>query len=109
MLSIPDIWRMACTTSILKPHKPADQAKSYIPISLLSPVAKLMESFLLPTHTRSFHTASQQHGFLKTHITTTALQTIHQQIIDDLNKKRPCEGTILIALDLSKAFDTISE
>ena len=42
------------------------------------------------------------------HSTTTALTAITTQIAHGLNQQRPCERTVLVALDLSKAFDTVS-
>ena len=41
------------------------------------------------------------------HSTTTALHVIHEQISRGLNQKRPCSRTVLAALDLKKAFDTV--
>ncbi|XP_039962846.1 uncharacterized protein LOC120776355 [Bactrocera tryoni] len=37
-----------------------------------------------------------------------ALSVINAQIVRGLNQKPPCERTILVALDLSKAFDTVN-
>ncbi|XP_039948609.1 uncharacterized protein LOC120766928 [Bactrocera tryoni] len=37
-----------------------------------------------------------------------ALSAINAQIVRGLNQKPPCERTILVALDLSKAFDTVN-
>ncbi|KAM7357993.1 uncharacterized protein ACRADG_003117 isoform 1-T3 [Cochliomyia hominivorax] len=40
--------------------------------------------------------------------TTTALTTVTTQIAHGLNQQKPCERTIMVALYLSKAFDTVS-
>lgn len=53
------------------------------------------------------HLAEQQHGFRKNRSTTTALHHITDHIQRGLNEKRPNKRTILVALDLSKAFDTV--
>ncbi len=52
--------------------------------------------------------AHYKRGFRKMHSTTTALTAITTRTSQGLNQQRPCERTILVALDLSKAFDTVS-
>ena len=44
---IPKIWRRATVVAILKPHKPADDSKSYRPISLLCVPYKILETLYL--------------------------------------------------------------
>ena len=51
--------------------------------------------------------ASPQHGFRKAHSTTTAMHHITRKICDGINQKKPPHRTILVAIDLSKAFDTV--
>ena len=46
-LAIPSIWRKATVIALLKPNKPANEAKSYRPISLLCIPFKLLEHLLL--------------------------------------------------------------
>ena len=41
-LSIPNLWIISRFIPILKPNKSPDQSRSYRPIYLLSPLAKLM-------------------------------------------------------------------
>ncbi|KAI5755231.1 hypothetical protein M8J77_015233 [Diaphorina citri] len=107
-LAIPDIWKTARIIPLLKPGKDANDSKSFRPISLLSPVAKLLESILLPCITDNITLAEHQHGFRKNFSTTTALHMLQNQISNGLNQERPCERSIMVALDLSKAFDSIS-
>ena len=106
-LVIPDIWKVARIIPILKPDKSATNGESYRPISLLSPVAKVLESLLLPSLKQHFVLAPHQHGFRESYSTTTALQEITSKIANGLNQRRPPERTIVAALDLSKAFDTV--
>ncbi|GAB0099134.1 hypothetical protein DMENIID0001_149740 [Sergentomyia squamirostris] len=106
-LTVPDAWKRARVIPILKPGKPANRGSSYRPISLLSPLAKVMESTLLSWLKCNFQLADHQHGFRELHSTTTALQIIQKKISDGLNQKKPCARSILVALDLSKAFDTV--
>ena len=105
---IPALWKTGRIIPILKPGKPSDQGKSYRPISLLSPLAKTLESILLPIITKAIPFASHQHGFRKGHSTTTALQEINNHIDQGLNQKRPVERTVSVAIDLSQAFDTVN-
>lgn len=92
----------------MRPNKPADTAKSYRPISLLSQVAKLLESLLLPNLACQLKFADHQHGFRKGHSTTTALHIILDAIQHGLNQRKPNQRSVLVALDLSSAFDTVS-
>ncbi len=93
--------------SLLKSGKPANKGESYRPITP-SPVVKTLKALLLPTFTHHLSLADHQHGFRKVHSTTTALSVINAQIVHGLNQKPPCDRTILVALDLSKAFDTVN-
>ena len=104
---IPGIWKQGKIIPLLKPGKPADQGSSYRPISLLSPLAKILESLLLPAINDSIQLVNHQHGFRKARSTTTALQDIKSHITNGLNKKKPVDRTISVAIDLSKAFDTV--
>jgi uncharacterized protein (UPF0147 family) len=107
-LQIPSIWKVARVIPLLKPGKPAEDGGSYRPTSLLSPVAKLFEALLLEIITAHTKLAPHQHGFRKGHSTVTALHRIQDQICNGLNQKRPCSRSIMVALDMSKAFDTVS-
>ena len=105
---VPEAWTMGRVVPLLKPGKDASKGESYRPISLLSPVAKTLEALLLPSIRESYPVADHQHGFRKQHSTTTALHAISTHISRGLNQNRPCDRTVLVALDLSKAFDTVS-
>lgn len=67
-----------------------------------------MESLLLPYINNNIQLAEHQHGFRKNRSTTTALHLIQNQVRTGLNQKKLCARTILVALDLSKAFDTVT-
>lgn len=107
-LGIPSLWKVGRVIPIIKLNKPVDQSKSYRQISLLSPVAKLLESLLLPTMTDHLTLAFHQHGFRKGHSTTTALHLVLDAIQFGLNQRKPKQRLVLVALDLSSAFDTVS-
>ena len=105
---IPPIWKVGRIIPLPKPGKPENEATSYRPISILSPVAKLAESLILPTMKAHLLPAAHQHGFRKLHSTTTALHAIHHQVTTGLNQKKPASRTLMVAIDLSKAFDCVN-
>lgn len=105
---IPQIWKLAKIIPIPKPNKDPNNGTSYRPISLLSPIAKTLEKIILPSLTSNIPQIKQQHGFKASHSTTTALQQLTNQIKQGFNKKLPPERTIVVSLDLSKAFDTVN-
>jgi hypothetical protein len=105
---IPQIWKLAKIIPIPKPNKDASLGTSYRPISLLSPIAKLIEKILHPYLTDNIQPTEHQHGFKTGHSTVTALHQITNHITTGFNQKRPPKRTITIALDMSKAFDTVN-
>ena len=105
---IPSIWKTARIIPLLKPGKPDDTGKSYRPVLLLSPLVKALETLLLPTLTEHLPMVDHQHGFQKGRSTTTALYEIEFHITRGLNKRKPVDRTVLVALDLRAAFDTVN-
>ena len=55
-----------------KAFKPASKGKSYRPISLLSPVVKILVALLPPAFKRHFQLSEYQFGFREDHSITTA-------------------------------------
>jgi hypothetical protein len=104
---IPAIWKKAVIIPIPKPGKAAGVSTSYRPISLLSPCVKVLERLLLPYLTSSIPSSPTQHGYKAFHSTVTALFPIVTNIAIGLNKDKPASRTALVALDISKAFDTV--
>ena len=105
---VPKLWKVGKIVPLLKPGKPADKGPSYRPISLLSPAAKTLESLILCPLQDSATLAPHQHGFRKGRSTQTALQEISTHITDGLNRPKPRHRTVMVAIDLSKAFDTVN-
>ena len=105
---IPPLWKVGRIIPLLKPGKPSDEGTSYRPISLLSPAAKTLEALVLKEIQDAIPLADHQHGFRKGRSTATALQEINTHIQQGLNKKKPADRTVLVAIDLSKAFDTVN-
>ena len=81
--------------------------QSYRPIALLSPVAKLFEKRILPDFEKCIQLEDHQHGFRKWRSTTTALNCLNHNIKSGLIKCKPCHRTLMVALDLKAAFDTV--
>ena len=79
---------------------------SFHPISLLSPPAKTLESIIMSELQQSITLAPHQHGFRRS--MQMALQEISDYVTDGLNRPKPRHRTVLVAIDLSKAFDTDS-
>ena len=105
---VPMVWKTGRIIPLLKPGKESNKGPSHRPISLLSPSAKILESILKPTIEESMELKDHQHGFRKGRSTTTALQQISDHITNGLNMKKPVNRTVLVAIDLSKAFDTVN-
>jgi RNA polymerase subunit RPABC4/transcription elongation factor Spt4 len=105
---IPHIWKLAKIIPIPKPNKDPNSGPSYRPISLLSPIAKTMEKVLLPHITPGLPDIKHQHGFKTMHSTTTALHQLTNQITQGFNQAQPPLRTVVVSLDLSKAFDTVN-
>jgi hypothetical protein len=104
---IPQIWKLSKIIPILKPSKDPNDSSSYRPISLLSPLIKTLEKVLLTFISNEIPNIEHQHGFKKKHSTATALHNITDSIIKGFNDKRPPKRTILVSLDMSKAFDSV--
>ena len=104
---IPALWKVGRVIPLPKPDKDPEQAKSYRPLALLSPVAKLVEKLILPDFEKSIQLQDHQHGFKKLRSTTTSLQCLNHNIKSGLNKCKPCHRTLMVALDLKAAFDAV--
>ena len=104
---IPACWKLAIIVAILKAGKPASLGSSYRPISLLSPAAKVLERLLLPHITTAFPLSPSQHGFRPRRSTTTALLPLSHAVATGFNRRKPPSRSIALAIDFSKAFDSI--
>ena len=105
---MPHIWKLAKIIPIPKLNKNLGESTSYRPISLLSPIVKTLEKTILPEITQNITNIHHQHGFKTNHSTTTALHKITNTITAGFNKKQPPDRTIVVALDMSKDFDTVN-
>lgn len=105
---IPAIWKTSTIIPLLKPNKDPKQQKSYRPVSLLCPPVKVLEALLLPIITEHLPPAHHQHGFRPKRSTVSALLHLTNTIADGFNEKKPPKRTIVAAIDLSSAFDTVN-
>ena len=104
---IPEIWHKAIIIPILKPGKENNIGKNWRPISILCPAANALEKLLLSktlTHI-PFHYA--KHGFRPKHSTYTGLSTTTADIAAGFSRKQPAYRRVLVALDLTAAFDNV--
>src|SRR6476469_1672459 len=67
-----------------------------------------MEKIILPYITANIPNNPHQYGFKTQHSTSTALHQLTNQITQGFNKPQPPDHTIVVFLDLSKAFDTVN-
>ena len=101
-------WKLANIVPIPKPNKDTNKGTSYRPISLLSVIAKTLEKSLLPYITANIPNTPMQHGYKTQHSTVTALHTLNNTVAKGFNQMAPPALIITVALDMSKAFDTIN-
>ena len=104
---IPAIWKTSIIIPLLKPVKPTNKSASYRPISLFCPAVKILEKCLLPILQEHLKTAKHQYGFRPRHSTVTALNELSTAIADGFNQQKPAARTVLVALDLSKTFNSV--
>ena len=102
------MWKLANIIPIPKPNKDTNMGTSYRPISLLSVVAKTLEKCLLLYITANITQTPTQHGYKAQHSTFTALHTLNNTVAKGFNQMAPPARTITVALDMSKAFDTVN-
>ena len=105
---IPQIWKNSIVVPLLKPGKAAELSNSYRPVSLLCPSIKIFERLLLPTLQECLEIPDHQHGFRAQRSTVTALDVLNQDITAGFNQPKPMHRTILLQLDMSKAFDMVN-
>ena len=105
---LPNRWKLATITPILKKGKKANDPKSYRPISLTSCVGKLCERIL---NTRLYWwlessglITQNQAGFRAKSRTEDQLFRLSQRIIDGFQKG---EHTTAVFVDLQQAYDRV--
>ena len=102
---IPHIWKLANMVPITKPNIYIDKGTTYRSIFLLSVIVKALKKSLLPYITANITT---QHGYKIQHSSETTQHTLNNTVAMGFNQMAPPARTIIVALDMSKAFDTIN-
>ncbi|KAF2363230.1 Reverse transcriptase domain, partial [Trinorchestia longiramus] len=105
--SIPSIWKTAIIITIPKPGKPPSLSSSYRPISLLCDAVKVLERLFLPHLTAGIPLSDSQHGFHPLHSSTSTLLPLSHTIAIGFNQQSPSLRSTIMAIDFSKAFDTV--
>ena len=93
---------------ISNPNKDIDKGTSYRPICLLSVISKTPEKSLLPYIIANIPNTPTQHGNKIQHSTVTEQHTVNNTVAKGFNRMAPHARTITVALDMSKAFNTIN-
>ena len=104
---ITEIWHKAIVIPILKRRKDNNIGKNWRPIRLLCPAVKALEKHLLSKILTHIHFHPAQHGFRPKQSTRTALSTITADIAAGISRKKPAHRTVLVAHDLTAAFDNV--
>ena len=105
---LPSIWKTSIIIPLPKPGKEPSESTSYRPVSLLCPAVKCLERLILPTLKEHLDVPDFQHGFRSKHSTVSALNDLNQDISDGFNQKKPPSRTLLLQIDMSKAFDMVN-
>lgn len=103
---IPKIWRRTRIIAILKPGKPASDAKNFRPISLLCHLYKILERMLLNRLSPVIEPQliPQQAGFRPNKNCTAQILNLTQNIEDGFERGL-VTGAVFV--DLSAAYDTV--
>ena len=92
---IPHTWKLASIVHIPKPNKHTNKGTSYMPISLLSVIAKTLEKSLLPYITANKPNTPMQHGYKTQHSTVTVLHTVNNTVAKGFNQMPPLRAQSL--------------
>lgn len=104
----PNQWKKAVVIPVAKPGKDGTKTDSYRPISLLSGLSKLTEKIILrrldKIEQKEKIIPNCQFGFRSGHSTTHQVVRIITDIKTNLNQN---QNTVLMLLDMQKAFDKV--
>ena len=105
---LPNTWRKATLIPVLKPGKPADDVRSYRPISLTSCLSKTMERMVNARLYKYLEDAKLiddvQAGFRKKRSTTDQLVSFTESVVTSWQGR---EHTVACFIDLQNAYDKV--
>ena len=105
---MPSMWKKSLVIPLPKPGKDLESSTAYRPVSLLCPASKTLERLILPSLHEHLPIPEFQHGFRAKHSTISALNILNLDIAAGFNKPKPPDRTVLLQIDLTKAFDMVS-
>ena len=104
----PDIYKLSRILPLCKPGMDPIQLSSYRPINNLPCIEKIIEEYFIECLNDFFHDNKilhkNHHGSRRLHSPTTALTQINSILYTNKDNKN---NTVMLATDLSAAFDTI--
>lgn len=107
---MPKIFKRGRLIFFQKPGRSQSNAKGLRPITLLPVLGKVLEQLLIRRISdelkRRQFASDNQHGFIKGKSTSTAIEKLTKRI-RSIKKRKP-KYAILLALDISSAFDRIN-
>ena len=104
--TIPHLWKRTTIIPILKPYKDHNIGTNYRPMSLVSRIAKAIEKTHDIKHLFWSFFINMDSNITTQH--THCFDNICHQITKGFNNPRPPQRTVAVALDKSKAFDTVT-
>ena len=104
---IPNIWKIGKIITLLKPNRNHTEAASYWHFTLLSTPSKVVERLILKITTPHIPMSPTKHGYKPNHSVKTLLSNLTLRINDGINFRSPPKRSLLITIDISKAFDAI--
>ena len=81
--------------------------RSSAALPYLRTIAKQLTKKLLLRDFIEYSLKEHKHGFRPAHSTTTGFNIITNNVQKGLNQKKPCNRTLLVALDLTAAYNTV--
>ena len=105
--SVPSSWKCATVIPIYKKNDPS-KASNFRPVTIVPSICKIVEKLVhgqLTSYLTNHHLFStDQHGFMESHSTSTALLSITDEILRGMDRS---EMTLLTLIDLSRCFDVV--
>ena len=98
------IWKKSFIYASQKPNSAS--LYSYCPLTHLCSIFKVIEKLILSLVTPHIPLGTSQHGFRLMYSINTLLTNVTQKVFDGINSRKP-KITVIVTLDISKAFDAV--